>query len=182
MNNPPRENLIVTISRFGPGKGLEKIPYIASLIDKNIKFAIIGRTHYKDTLLSLQKLVKKLNLTDRIKFLPDLSITEMKNTLRKAKIYLHTMVGEHFGISIVQAMAMGCIPIVHNSGGAKEFIPSRYRYNNIHEAATKIINEIYEWSPSKAQNVIKIAERFREVNFSEKFMKLFEKYIKNNFM
>jgi glycosyltransferase involved in cell wall biosynthesis len=48
-NNPEtltknqRKNLVVTISRFGPGKGLEKIPYIASLTEKNIQFAIIGR-------------------------------------------------------------------------------------------------------------------------------------------
>ena len=73
-NNPEnltkneRKNLVATISRFDPGKGLEKIPHIASLTDKNIKFAIIGRVHHKKTLLSLQKLTKKLGLTDRVFF------------------------------------------------------------------------------------------------------------------
>jgi len=181
-NNPEnltknqRKDLVVTISRFGPGKELEKIPYIASLTEKNIQFAIIGRVHYKDTLLSLQKLTKKLGLQNRVKFFPDASRIEMKQILKNTKVYLHTMIGEHFGISIVEAMAMGCIPIVHNSGGPREFVPVDLRYNNIYEAAAKITKEIYEWSPEKALKNIRIAERFREENFSKEFLKLFKQY------
>jgi glycosyltransferase involved in cell wall biosynthesis len=176
LANAERKNLVVTISRFGPGKGLEKIPYIASLTEPNIKFAVIGRVHYKDTLLSLQKLIEKLGLTDRVKFFPDASRIEMKQILENAKVYLHTMIGEHFGISIVEAMAMGCTPIVHNSGGPKEFVPEDLRYNNIYEAAAKTTKEIHEWSPEKALKIIKIAERFREENFSKEFLKLFKQY------
>jgi glycosyltransferase involved in cell wall biosynthesis len=171
-----RKNLVVTISRFGPGKGLEKIPYIASLTEKNIEFAIIGRVHYQDTLLSLQKVTKKFGLEDKLKFFPDASKLEMKQILKNARVYLHTMIGEHFGISIVEAMAMGCTPIVHNSGGPKEFVPEDLRYNNIYEAAAKITKEIHEWSPEKALKIIKIAERFREENFSKEFLKLFKQY------
>jgi len=181
-NNPQnltknqRKDLVVTISRFGPEKGLEKILYIASLTEKNIQFAIIGRVHYRKTLLLLQNLTKKLSIKDRVKFFPDAPRLGIKQILKNAKVYLHTMTGEHFGISIVEAMAMGCIPIVHNSGGAKEFVPEDLRYNNIYEAAAKITKEIYEWSPEKALKIIKIAERFREENFSQKFLKLFKQY------
>jgi glycosyltransferase involved in cell wall biosynthesis len=186
-NNPEtltknqRKNLVVTISRFGPGKELEKIPYIASLTEKNIQFAIIGRVHYRDTLLSLQKITKKLGLIDRVKFFPDASRMEMKQILKNAKIYLHTTIGEHFGISIVEAMAMGCIPIVHDSGGAREFVPKDFRYRTIHEAAVKIIKEVYGWSPRKAIKIVKIAEKFKEENFSNEFMKLFKRYEENIF-
>jgi glycosyltransferase involved in cell wall biosynthesis len=48
------------------------------------------------------------------------------------------MVGEHFGISIVEAMALGCIPVVHDSGGMREFVPTQYRYRTIEQAAEKI--------------------------------------------
>lgn len=186
-NNPEhltknqRKNLVVTISRFDPGKGLEKIPYIASLTEPSIQFAIIGRVHYRDTLLSLQKLTEKLGLKDRVKFFPDASRMEMKQILENAKIYLHTMVDEHFGISIVEAMATGCTPIVHDSGGAKEFVPKDFRYRTINEAAEKITKEIYEWSPQKAIKTVKIAEKFREENFSNEFMKLFKRYAEKIF-
>jgi glycosyltransferase involved in cell wall biosynthesis len=73
-------------------------------------------------------------------------------------------------------MAMGCTPIVHNSGGPKEFVPEDFRYNNIYEAAAKITKEIHEWSPEKALKIIKIAERFREENFSKEFLKLLKQY------
>jgi alpha-1,2-mannosyltransferase len=177
----PRKNLVVTVSRFGPNKGLEKIPYIASLTDPDIQFDLIGRVHCQDTLLSLQNLIKKLGLTDRIKLFTDISRLEMKKILKSAKTYLHTMVGEHFGISIVEAMAAGCIPIVHNSGGAREYVPAEYRYENIHDAAQKIEKTVYDWSPSKAQQIIKIAARFKEDTFSNEFMKLFKQYVKNTF-
>lgn len=181
-NNPEtltknqRKNLVVTISRFAPFKRLEEIPYIASLTEPNIHFAIIGRVHHRDTLLSLQKLTEKLGLKDRVKFFPDASRMEMKQILKNAKIYLHTMIGEHFGISIVEAMAMGCIPIVHDSGGAKEFVPKEFRYKTAQEAAAKITKETYEWSPEEAIKTVKIADKFKEENFSIEFMKLFKRY------
>jgi len=37
--------------------------------------------------------------------------------LRKAKIYLHPMKYEHFGITMVEAMASSLVPVVHKSGG-----------------------------------------------------------------
>jgi hypothetical protein len=78
-------------------------------------------------------------------------------------------------------MAMGCVPIVHGSGGAMEFVPEDFRYKNLHEAAQKITKEVYEWSPRKALEVIRIAEKFREENFSKEFLKHFELYERNMF-
>jgi len=186
-NNPKnltknkQKNLVVTISRFDPSKGLEKIPHIASLTDKNIKFAIIGRVQHKKTLLSLQKLTKKLGLTDRILFFTDISKLEMKKILQDAKIYLHTRVNEHFGISVVEAMAMGCVPIVHDSGGTKEFVPKNLRYQTIYEAAAKITKELSGCSSRKAIEWAKTADKFKEENFSKDFMQLFNQYTAQNF-
>jgi glycosyltransferase involved in cell wall biosynthesis len=96
--------------------------------------------------------------------------------LKKAEIALHTMVGEHFGISIVEAMALGCIPIVHDSGGMVEFVPEQYRYQTVTDAAEKISREMAGWSVSKADEAKAIADRFSLPNFSERFMRLFSKF------
>jgi len=178
LNKRPRKNLVVTVSRFSVDKGLEKIPHIAKLTDPNINFAIIGLVQDENVLRSVLRSVNKLGLGNRVKVFTNISKRDMKMILNSAKLYLHTTVGEHFGISIVEAMAMGCIPIVHNSGGVKEFVPMNYRYENVYDAAQKIEKVILKWSPHKTQEVVEIAEKFREENFSREFMNLFSQYIK----
>ena len=96
--------------------------------------------------------------------------------LLKTKVYLHTTINEHFGISIVEAMASGCIPIVHNSGGPMEFVPQDHRYATTEEAAIKVEQAINEWSPEKARSVSKSADKFSEKNFARQFIKVFDSY------
>jgi glycosyltransferase involved in cell wall biosynthesis len=169
------ENLVVTVSRLEPSKLLDRIPKIAALTDPKTQFAIVGRLCSQPTLSSLQDQVKKLGLTDRVKFYPDASAQVKTDLLMRAKIYLHTMEGEHFGISIVEAMALGCLPIVHNSGGMTEFAPLDYRYETLQEAADKINRAIEGWSPKEADAMKQIADRFSTAKFSERFNELFNK-------
>lgn len=170
------ENLVVTVSRLDANKLLERIPQIAAQTRSNIKFAVVGRLCNQSTLNQLEALVKKNCLTDRVKFYPNASAQQKTELLTKAKIYLHTMVGEHFGISIVEAMAFGCVPIVHDSGGMREFVPAQYRYQTVEEATEKVTAEIADWTPTKTQESIDIASKFSLHNFSENFMALFNSY------
>jgi glycosyltransferase involved in cell wall biosynthesis len=172
----PKKDLVVTTSRFEGNKKLEKIPKIAAKTDSNIQFAIIGRLYDKSTLDRLQAQVKKLGLVDRVKFYPDLPAEEKLRMLASAKVYLHTMVGEHFGIAIVEAMASGCIPISHNSGGMVEFVPKENRYETIEQAADRINTAIAGWSIDKTERPKQIADQFSINNFSCRFMELFSKY------
>jgi alpha-1,2-mannosyltransferase len=171
-----RENLVVTVSRFGFGKGLETIPYIAKLTKENVKFVMIGVVHDQNIMQSIYTNIKKFNVSHKVEVLTNISKQQVKDILERAKIYMHTTVNEHFGISIAEAMAMGCIPIVHNSGGVKEFVPADYRYNNIRDAAHKIETCINDWTPNKASEMLQIAERFKEDTFSNELLIMFNKY------
>jgi alpha-1,2-mannosyltransferase len=172
----PKRDLVVTTSRFEQNKRLEIIPKIAAKTSPNIQFAVIGRLYDKATLTCLEAEVKKLNLTDRVKFYPDLPAEQKLKLLSSAKVYLHTMVGEHFGIAIVEAMASGCIPVSHNSGGMVEFVPSENRYETVEQAAEKINTAIAGWSPDKTIEPKRIAEQFSINRFSYRFMELFLKH------
>ena len=49
------------------------------------------------------------------------------------------MEGEHFGIAPVEGLASGCVTIVHNSGGMKEFIPDEFRWETYDDLKQKIV-------------------------------------------
>ena len=172
----PREDLVVTIARFGRGKNVELVPEIANITSNSIRFVLIGLAHDTSVVRAVESRVRRLGLENRLLIITDASRKEIKSYLSKAKVYLHTTRMEHFGISIVEAMAMGCLPVVHNSGGAPEFVPDRYRYNSVQAAAQTIEYAIGGWSKKEARKMMKISEQFSEANYSKRFIKLFSAY------
>jgi alpha-1,2-mannosyltransferase len=58
-----------------------------------------------------------LDMLDAVRFAPNLPYAELQGLLARAKVGLHTMWNEHFGIGIVEMMAAGVVPVAHNSGG-----------------------------------------------------------------
>jgi len=73
---------------------------------------------------NLRTLASELNLKTPaetgdwdVDFRTNISGTEMKELLGRAVVGLHTMKEEHFGISVVEFMAAGAIPLAHKSGG-----------------------------------------------------------------
>jgi glycosyltransferase involved in cell wall biosynthesis len=180
LTQNPRDNTVVTVARFSADKGLEKIPYIARLIKGNAKFVLIGLLHDRKVYESLRRTIGNFGLNKKVELIADAPRTELENILKRSKIYLHTMVGEHFGISIAEAMAMGCIPIVHDSGGMKEFVPERYRYQNLQDAVRKIEITMSEWTPERAKAMIAIAKQYSESNFSKNFTETFSSYVQQH--
>jgi glycosyltransferase involved in cell wall biosynthesis len=172
----PHDNLVVTVSRIDANKLLERIPQIAAQTDSHIKYAVIGRLCNPHVLSHLETLVKRMGLSERVQFYPNAPAEQKITLLKNAKLYLHTMVGEHFGISIVEAMALGCVPIVHDSGGMREFVPAHLRYESVEQAAEKINSQIAGWHNEQAAEMKAIADHFSIARFSERFMELFNKH------
>jgi len=168
----PKENLVVTVGRFVKEKNYEMVIEVAKLLPKT-RFMIIGRK--QDA--SYFERIKRLK-PDNVTLLTDLSQEELFSKIAKAKVYLHTMIGEHFGISIVEAMATGCIPIVHNSGGQKEAIGKiGYVYNDVKECRERILQAI-----SSNANIYKIADfakKFSAENFRRKIKDILKSYLFN---
>ena len=171
-----RNNNVVTVARISEIKNLQIIPYIAELTSKEISFTIAGLLDSEKTLNMLLKLVKDLNLSKRVRILTNVKREQLKKLLLNSKVFLHPSKNEPFGISIVEAMASGCIPVVHNSGGPKEFVPLNQRFNNIDEAADIVEKAIADWSPTRARKFSKMAERFGENNFSKQFIDIFNSH------
>jgi len=172
----PREDMVVTIARFGPSKGVELVPEIARFVDKNINFVMIGLAQDLNVLQAVKNRIHEFGIDNRVSVITDASRQDIISYLTRAKVYLHTTKMEHFGISIAEAMAFGCLPVVHDSGGAPEFVPDQYRYKDSKIAAMKVEQAITKWSPQKAKSMVNTAERFSENNFSKRLIDLFNEY------
>ena len=74
------------------------------------------------------------------------------------------MEGEHFGIAPIEGLASGCVTLVHNSGGMKEFIPEEFRWENYDELKEKIVKymestqESANWEKTRKELWSKISE------------------------
>jgi alpha-1,2-mannosyltransferase len=112
------ENLVVTVSKFTTKRCLHRVPQIARNT-KNARFIIIGGAdkYSAETIVTLQKAIREQGVQDRVILMPNVQRSRLIELLASAKVYLHVMPSEHFGISIIEAMAAGCVPIVHRSGG-----------------------------------------------------------------
>ena len=122
-----RKDIVLTISRIELSKGLELIPEIA-MSARRAKFVVVGALASPDYLRSLRLRIRALNLQDRVMVVPDLSEGLKLELMKKAKVYLHPMRYEHFGIAVVEAMAARLVPVVHKSGGPWTDIVEMGRY------------------------------------------------------
>jgi glycosyltransferase involved in cell wall biosynthesis len=79
------------------------------------------------------------NLPSNYSVKTNLPGSELLEVLHDSRIYIHLMEGEHFGIAPVEGLASGCVTIVHNSGGMKEFISDEFRWETYDDLKEKIV-------------------------------------------
>lgn len=129
-----RVNRVIYIGRFIPQKRHEILKELANNFPE-LQFVSVGLL--RDTEYTWFESFSK-NLPANYTLKTNLPEKELITILQNSTIYCHVMEGEHFGISPMEALASGCITLVHNSGGSGEFIPEEFRWNTIEELKAKI--------------------------------------------
>lgn len=92
---------------------------------KDAKFIMIGAVRGPDDekiVDDLKKQAKDLGILDRVDFKCNLPRNDILDYFSVAKVGMHTMRDEHFGIAVVELMASGIITIAHNSAGPRKDI------------------------------------------------------------
>ena len=117
-----RDDVCIVLSRLSPEKKIElAIEAFNSKVLKNKQLLIIGYLS-RENKNYYQKLCGLSKGNDNIKILPNLRRNDVLTLLSKSKVLFHPMPNEHFGIAIIEAMAAGCLPVVHASGGPLEIV------------------------------------------------------------
>ncbi|TMI59603.1 glycosyltransferase [Candidatus Bathyarchaeota archaeon] len=132
----PRENLVISVGRIVPEKRLHLFVELARMVP-NTRFVAIGSVYGGTS--AYYELLRR-TAPENVSFVLS-PLRKAKDLLGRAMAYVHCAENEHFGITIVEAMAAGCVPIVHDSGGPREIVIDKvgFRWHNLAVAARLII-------------------------------------------
>jgi glycosyltransferase involved in cell wall biosynthesis len=172
------ENSILVICRIEPSKRIENAVYLAKLLKKRkikTKINIVGslQPFYQKYCDHLINLISDYDISDIVELHIDASFEDLIELMKKSKIFFHPREGEHFGMSIVEAMSAGLIPVVPAVGGQSEFVPSEYQYRSLEEAfiilSSLLIDMPREHLIKESKRMNNIAKNFSETNYKRKF-------------
>ena len=139
-----KEKRVVTIGRFSEEKNHDF--GIDVMKDLDYDYDIIGNTKTKLNVLYYKKLEYRIKTENcqKINLLKNLERKNLVEKVNKSKIYFHCS-PETFGITVVESIAAGCIPIVPNNSAHAETVPFaelRYTPNDVLNAKTKLKNAL----------------------------------------
>jgi len=136
----------------------------ASLAFPEMKFMIIGK--YSEIIKA-----KLTEINPAIEFPGFISHDELKLILSKTKVYCQLSMRESFGLSVLEAMRFGCIPVVTDSGALPEVIGNTgylTEYGNVEKTIDAIKDAIAEGDPNKiierAKNVFSLKIRESKIS------------------
>jgi glycosyltransferase involved in cell wall biosynthesis len=148
-----RQKRVVYVARFIPNKRHELMKKLATDFP-SYEFVSVG-----GLLESEKDWFNKFSETmpQNYSLKTNLPRADLLKILRDSRVYVHLMEGEHFGIAPVEGLASGCVTLVHNSGGMREFIPEEFRWEKYDDLKEKILaymestESISSWESKRKQ-------------------------------
>ena len=128
--------MVVTVGRFVPEKRFHLFVELARMVPTT-RFVAIGSLP-DGTSAYFEQL--RRTAPENVSFVLS-PLRKAKDLLGRAMAYVHCAENEHFGITIVEAMAAGCVPVVHDSGGPREIVTNDvgFRWRSLPVAARQIV-------------------------------------------
>ncbi|GFR48131.1 hypothetical protein Agub_g9965, partial [Astrephomene gubernaculifera] len=137
LDRPLKQLYLVSVAQFRPEKNhrlqLQAFaaakraagPTLQGQAVREAKLKFIGGVRGpgdEARLAELRGYAEELGLGDSVEWIPNAPYSQLVSLLGGAVGGLHAMTDEHFGISVVEYMAAGVVPIAHNSAGPAEDI------------------------------------------------------------
>lgn len=189
-----RENIILSVAQFRPEKEqhiqLRALHMFLQAEPKyrfgpgRVKLIMAGSVRNEgdeERVMKLRTLARDLGIQYSVEFAVNVPYPQLIELFGRASIGLHTMVDEHFGITVVEFMAAGLIPLVHKSAGPLLDIvvpynnrPTGFHATNAEEFASKL-GEIMRLSEEATMDLRRRArsnavERFSVREFEKGWM------------
>jgi glycosyltransferase involved in cell wall biosynthesis len=196
--NQEKRFIILTCGRFTYEKSykflIECFKKYQNEYFNDFEFYIVGslnpkKKSYFDSLVEFSKGYK-------IKFITNMDYNNLMETFKFSMFYWHSMgvlvdadvnpLGvEHFGISLIEAMSSGCVPIVINKGGPAEIVTEDVngcKWLTMDELAQKtfqLINDPEKYKKLQL-NAVESSQQYCVDNFYKNFDSILKPIINNN--
>ena len=171
-----KKNSVITLGRFSKNKGQIEQLEIAKK-SPNTKFYIVGFAKKDNNYYNKCLEYKRDNNLMNVEIIRNASYTKKMKLLKESKIFLNTAKNEPFGITTVEAIMTGCLPIVYNSGGQREIVSlPELRFKN-KQQAIKLINSITDINYKKKIEYLQShIKKFNIESFWNEFDKVYEEF------
>ena len=176
LTSNSRDDSILVISRFHPSKKIENVIRLAKLLHQNelgTEMNIVGNMLPDGVgyFNYLNDLVKHYELENFVRFEINLRFDRLLDLMRRSKVYVHPLPGEPFGISTVEAMSAGIVPVVPDIGGHTEFVPAKYQFHTYGQGVGAVAAAIAAPASERAK-LSHSAQKYSVTNYIKKFQQI----------
>lgn len=129
---------VITVARFSPEKNLEFNLNVVGKIDTTYK--VFGNAKFAAQFSYYNYLLEKIEDKKQITFFCNVDRKLIEDSLCESKVYFQSS-EETFGISVIEGIRAGCIPIVPDNTANKETVPVsdlRYRQDDVRDAKERV--------------------------------------------
>jgi alpha-1,2-mannosyltransferase len=124
-----KQPLVVSLGQYRSEKRHDvQLDMMKHHLQKNpaspVKFKIMGSGKFEESERIYRHLLQRIQDEGirNVEVLKDLRFDDLMNTIKSATFGVHTMIDEHFGISVVEMLAGGLVVLAHDSAGPKDDI------------------------------------------------------------
>lgn len=159
----PASSGVATLGAFHPNKRQLFQITIAKRLPE-LDFTIMGQLKSERYYQRCTQKIEAENI-DNVSLVPNADTSIVRETLAKSRFFLHSMEYEEFGISVVEAMNEGCIPVVHDSGGMPEVVPAESLRYETEADCTAIIQRFRNQLPELCEGIEEHLQPFTNETF-----------------
>lgn len=164
---------------------IKAVPMVIKQAPKRVKFVIVGEGSERNRLIQL---VKDLKVEEYVEFKGELSRKDLIDCYEDSDIYISTSLSDSTSVSLLEAMALGLIPIVTDIPGNREWIEDKKSgflfpisdHNALAKRIIYVTNEFTDWFDFREKNVSLIKKKaIWEDNMKaveKEFLKLIQTY------
>jgi alpha-1,3-mannosyltransferase len=174
----------VFVGRLSRNKRADNLLKVFAEVKKyepRFKLYVVG-SDWEGILTELKFLAKRLGISENVVFVGEVSDKKLLEILGKARFFVSASEYEGFGISVIESMAAGCIPIVNNIEAFRHFVKNEKNgfivdFSKPEKAAKKFYEIMRRRDLERIRkNAMKTAEKYDWKKNVKKLVELYEKF------